>query len=283
VPREREDWGEIGDNAVIPFGAARAETEKAVVRAATEMPSLDPASRHDRSRRGTVLVFARSPVRGEVKTRIARVLGAGPTLRLYRSFLQDTLELARLSGAAVVLAHTPGPAFPELKQADVVFMQEGDSEGKRFDHALATAFTLHDPPEPLVIIGSDTPHLEPDPLRSALDRLTLDPCVLGPSPDGGFYLLGFAGRPLRMSRAFADPGRLANVARELLDSGGIRVHQLESLYDIDRPEDVVLLADELRRRKGHAGRWVPPATCRALDSMAPSIDRLREEMACAPS
>lgn len=209
-----------------------------------------------------VLVFARAPELGKAKTRLEPTLGRERTLRLYRAFLADTLDAARGTGARVLLAHTPG-AFEERARADDAFEQRGETFGERFDQALLDARARVD--GPVVLVGADTPHLGPAPLREALDLLQEKEAVLGPSTEGGFYLLGFRGAPTPVAKAFGEPNEAAAVAR--LVSPAI----LSPSFDVDVAEDLanLLLHCETMRA---AGAWIPRETVAALAQMRVRVD-----------
>lgn len=186
---------------------------------------------------GTVVVFARAPGKGDAKTRLVASLGPELTSQVYRAMLTDTLNYARHAGGRVVLAHTPSPSFPEQTLADVVIEQRGATFGERFDHALADAYAAVG--GPIVLIGADTPHLGTDALRRAFMELGRSETVLGPSPEGGFYLLGFQKEPIRVQEAFDAANEAAALASALRRRG--RVALLEPTFDVDLPGDLVEL------------------------------------------
>jgi hypothetical protein len=190
---------------------------------------------------GAILVFARRPELGLVKTRLAPCIGNQATLALYRAFLADTLHAASQSGATVVLAHTPGPHFPEQDLADITFEQHGHSFGERFDDALKNASNQL-PETPLVLIGADTPHLTSRFLRKIFDTLKTCGAVIGPNLNGGFYLLGFASNPVPVSEVFShqsteEPAELVR----LLHKAHLKTMFLESQFDVDSPQDLIRL------------------------------------------
>ena len=216
-------------------------------------------------RKGAILVFARRPGLGQVKTRLAGFLGDHCTLALYRAFLNDTLLAAREAEATVILAHTPGTHFPELELTDIAFEQHGSSFGERFDTALAEAVNHLPHGTPIILIGADTPHLSPGSLREALNLLEGSEAVLGPSINGGFYLLGFSSRPVQVSRVFAysSAREPIEVCRILLRAG-MKPELLESSFDVDTPSDLFNLKVLLDLRDAVGSEWVPPRTQKML-------------------
>lgn len=218
---------------------------------------------------GGILVFARAPERGAVKTRLARTLGADAALELHRAFLTDGLRAAREAGARVLLAHTTSADFAEAALADVRFEQRGADFHTRLDAALAEARRRLGP-EPLLVVGADTPHLAPTALRHALERLERVPAVVGPSQGGGFHLVGFSGAPPPLAEAFAAPNECARLAR-LLRRRGLAFELLPALFDVDLPRDLVELVLLLELWRAAGGPWRPAATEAALERLGIAV------------
>lgn len=226
---------------------------------------------------GAVLVFARRPERGKVKTRLDARIGDTLTLSLYRAFLVDTLVAAHESGAKVILAHTPGPHFPEQSLADITFPQRGRSFGERFDSSLADAANLLPVRTPLILVGADTPQLSPTFLRKTLATLEDYDAVIGPNENGGFYLLGFSKPPVPVAEVFAysaeeEPRELYRLIRR----AGLRTAFLEPHFDVDLPEDLVKLIHVIVDLERTGADWIPRNTlnllrCKSLISMAVRI------------
>lgn len=187
--------------------------------------------------RPAILVFARHPGSERSKTRLEPAVGVAGARDLHRAFLADTLTAVRASGALVLLAHSAGPPFAEAEFADERFEQRGDSFGVRLDGALADARERLGPDVPFAVIGSDTPHLGARSMAATLESLASHDAVLGPSPRGGFYTLGFRGDPLPIADAFDAPDECAAVLHRLREARR-SVATLEPFWDIDTPEDL---------------------------------------------
>lgn len=181
-----------------------------------------------------VVVFARRPKLGTVKTRLAREIGAVETARFYRANLA---RLAREVGGdsrwATWFAVTPDDAVADRRvwPDNVGLMaQGGGGLGERMRNCLAR-FGRH----PAVIVGSDVPDLERRHVDAAFDLLRRNDLVFGPADDGGYWLVGAAqgGRigglfdDVRWSSEHALSDTLENVRR------GVRVALLGTLSDID--------------------------------------------------
>lgn len=142
-----------------------------------------------------LIIFAKEPVPGQVKTRLCPPLGPEAAARLYRCFLTDILEeMGRLTRLRLALAYSPTGAqayFNGLVPASVGLLpQEGADLGERmaraFDWGFAAGF------DPVFLRGSDTPDLPGSVVRQGEKVLVAGgtQVVLGPSPDGGYYLVG---------------------------------------------------------------------------------------------
>lgn len=192
-----------------------------------------------------LLVFAREPVLGRVKTRLAADIGAEAALAVYRELLSLTaaaVKQARVP-ATVWLAEAPQPAAdphqprPEWPGLPWRVQPAAGQLGERMAHAFTAAFAGG--AARVVIIGTDCPGLRADLLREAFAQLAAHDLVLGPAEDGGYYLLGlrafqpalFANKDWSTATVLADT--LADAARL-----NLRVAQLPVLADIDSGPDL---------------------------------------------
>jgi rSAM/selenodomain-associated transferase 1 len=201
-----------------------------------------------------LVLFAREPRPGRVKTRLARVTGGATAVAVYRALLEYTIESARAAGIAVLvsLADEPTPAWAAgLK---VPFdVQSGRDLGARLAECFERRFS--NGAERAVIIGSDNARLQPDHIRSAFAALGEDPVVLGPAEDGGYWLLGqrAPGVDLFTGVPWSSPETL-EATRAHLKKLGVRWKELETLPDIDTAEDLrraindPRVAEHLRRK-----------------------------------
>ncbi|MFN3945370.1 MAG: TIGR04282 family arsenosugar biosynthesis glycosyltransferase [Allosphingosinicella sp.] len=193
-----------------------------------------------------VIVFAKAPVAGRVKTRLIPALGAGGAAALAKDMLACTVAEALASGLDVELAGDPDPAGwydgPPLRLAA---QGEGDL-GARL--ARAAARCLAGGARPL-LIGTDCPALDRHRLRAAAEALDEADAILHPAADGGYVLLGLArfDPSLFAGIAWSTAGvAAATVAR--IDRLGWRLHLGETLRDVDDPEDLFLLPDAGKMR-----------------------------------
>ncbi len=190
-----------------------------------------------------VLVFLRAPDKGKVKTRLGRSLGDDVALALYHCFVDDLLATVAKTGHSVWLCHTPADSKDRivrwLGSGYRMMAQQGKDLGRRMVHAFQHAFSCG--VRRAVLIGTDIPDLPRERIVQAFDCLRSDSSVIGPTPDGGYYLIGFRadgfiesvfqGRPWGTDRVLSET--LAAFARE-----NQTPCLLESWSDIDRPEDL---------------------------------------------
>jgi glycosyltransferase A (GT-A) superfamily protein (DUF2064 family) len=191
--------------------------------------------------------------------------------------LTDTLLAAREAEATVLLAHTPGPHFPEQKLTDIAFEQQGSSFGERFDAALAEAANRLPQGTPIILIGADTPHLSPEFLRYTLGVLQESKAVIGPNVNRGFYLLGFSTRPVPISEVFAhSSARETSEITRILLRAGVKPQLLEFSFDVDSPLDLLNLKMLLDIRKTVDSKWIPPQTQSMLRDNERIVTAIRE-------
>jgi len=138
----------------------------------------------------TLLIFIRNPELGKVKTRLARTLGDGEALRIYHLLLEKTRHAAMGCEAERFLFYSDFVDLQDLWPASFFQkkVQHSGDLGARMESAFQEAFYAC--AEKAVIIGSDCPELTGEMLQQAFDLLDTADFVLGPVPDGGYYLLG---------------------------------------------------------------------------------------------
>jgi uncharacterized protein len=191
-----------------------------------------------------VCIFAKPPVAGEVKTRLIPVLGADDAAELAKAMLTDVWRTVELCvGVCPILATTRPGEFPvSVAHEDMWLQGEGDL-GQRIERILTRALE-HAPAA--MAIGADCPGLTQKHLRAALDGLQRNDAVLGPSLDGGFYLLALPKCPPGLFSSLpwsTSETRLRLKTR--LEEHGLSVAELEPLFDVDSPGDLVCLERHL--------------------------------------
>jgi 2-phospho-L-lactate guanylyltransferase (CobY/MobA/RfbA family) len=201
--------------------------------------------------RATLLVFTLDAASERARRRLLPGRLGSWELALYRESLDATLAAGRANGCELtVCAPRPLRLAGDVEQ----FAQRGRGFGDRLRQAVASQ--APSPEQPLVVVGSDTPELAPRHVAAALERLGEDPdrLVVGPSPDGGFYLLA-AARPvdeLLDEVRWQRPDTLASLLAAAR-ARGIEVSLLEPLADLDRTAD---LEDWLARGTAATAAWL---------------------------
>jgi hypothetical protein len=226
-------------------------------------------------------VFARAPVAGHAKTRLTPLLGAEAAARFQAALISDTLSkvagLRKCVRPYLFLAgNSPRTKTPSRVRQSLPYerarfeahlsefsliRQRGKGLGERLEAAFGKLLRLH----PIcIVIGTDSPLLPSRVLRQALRELDVCESVLGPCPDGGYYLIGLR-RPegrrilqgifdrVRWSTAFAFRDTLRNLLRR-----GLSCSVLEECADVDLPADLKRLREGLSRDR--KARRLAPAT-----------------------
>ncbi|MFQ5894995.1 MAG: TIGR04282 family arsenosugar biosynthesis glycosyltransferase [Nitrospinota bacterium] len=203
--------------------------------------------------RRALIFFGRAPEPGRVKTRLIPPLDPAAAARLYAALLQDlAFLLLRVRAEVRLAAYDPaapaGRLLPHLPRAFDLIPQEGMDLGQRMERALEGAFRRG--AGVAVLVGSDCPSLRPQVVEEALRALEEGgkEAVLGPSHDGGYYLVG-ARRPvpaLFEGQRWSHPGVYRESVRRAR-AAGIRLGEVAPGFDLDRWEDLLLLSRLLRR------------------------------------
>ncbi len=207
--------------------------------------------------RRILVVMAKAPRAGHVKTRLSRDLTPDRVAALYRCLLEDTLDLARrVTGVRVGIMGPPEDraALEALAGADV---HVAGQAGRGLASALTSVFREFAAAgfNRIVAFNADSPHLPADVLQSAFEALDTHETVVGPTLDGGYYLIGAR----RAHPALFEGDRLgtANALESLLARVGERSLTSATLtpwYDVDVAADLARLDVELGEAPERAPR-----------------------------
>jgi rSAM/selenodomain-associated transferase 1 len=233
-------------------------------------PAVQPSAFRLPPSEAALILFAKAPVPGQVKTRLCPPLTPDEAATLHGSFVLDALERSRgLPGVDRFLACAPSSdhvffKIMEERQGVRLMSQEGEDLGARMSHALKAA--LAQGYRRVLMVGTDLPTLSPDIYTQALGLLARHDVVLGPALDGGYYLVGlnrdlselFAGIPWSTDQVLAR-------TKEKADSLGLTTGLLPAWRDVDTIEDLHALIAE-------TGASLSKRTSGALRLLA---DRLR--------
>jgi rSAM/selenodomain-associated transferase 1 len=221
-----------------------------------------------------LVIMAKAPRPGAVKTRLASNLSPTAVAAFYCCLLDDTLALARSLSDVEVAIMCPGPDVKEMAQLAgdqaCVVAQQGEGLAAGLTSVFAHFASDHRSDahrRRIIAFNSDSPHLPRSVLEDAFETLAAHDVVVGPTHDGGYYLVGakashptlFAGDGMGTSSALE---RLLSRAGDLRLSVGFA----DPFYDIDVADDLTRLAEELRlapARAPRTARWL-----REWDSIA---------------
>ncbi|MFQ5881480.1 MAG: TIGR04282 family arsenosugar biosynthesis glycosyltransferase [Candidatus Methylomirabilales bacterium] len=204
-----------------------------------------------------VAIMAKAPRAGEVKSRLCPPLSTEEAAELYRCFLLDKIEQVRmLKEASPAIAYTPAEGrifFEEWAPGFVLVLQRGTDLGTRlansFDQLFAKGYGG------ALVIDTDTPTLPAGFLQQALDLIATQQIdvVLGPSEDGGYYLIGLRTlhRELFEEMAWSTAQVLPETIRRA-EAKGLKIACLPPWFDIDTPDDLERLKVSLVRMEGIA-------------------------------
>ena len=201
-----------------------------------------------------VIVFVKNPVPGQVKTRLIPYLSPEQAASLYQAFLVDWCNaLSTLPTAHCVIAYTPPEGLSALQaligKESIYISQAGASLGERL--IAAAHWACDQGYTKFLFVGSDSPTLPIQYVEHAFDLLGSHDVVIGPSVDGGYYLIGFSkhGASLSIPTVFEEIAWSTEVVfRQTLgkiQEINVQLGLLPPWYDVDTPTGLQLLRDHL--------------------------------------
>ena len=191
-----------------------------------------------------LLIFAKAPIVGQVKTRLIPAMGAVAACEFYRARLQATLDLCCQAAIAPVVVWTwPDADHPTIRSVTAAYpvavrTQQGQELGARMAHAVTES--VDEGASLMVLIGVDAPALSAHDIAQAFDHLQQGAdVVMSPAEDGGYVLLGLRTvQPALFVDMPWSTDQVATITRERCRQLGLRLVELPERWDIDRPEDV---------------------------------------------
>ncbi len=205
----------------------------------------------------TLIIMAKAPRPGVVKTRLAQSLPSPAVIELYRCLLNDTMALARSLDGVEVAMMCPASDVEDLSRETGDAMRVVAQMGNGLAAGLTSAFAhfAASGRRRIVAFNSDSPHLPASVLQIAFDALASCDLVVGPTHDGGYYLVGakashpglFTGREMGTTNALEALLENARVQ-------GLSVRFTDPFYDIDVVADLSRLAAELQLAPARAPR-----------------------------
>ena len=234
-------------------------------------PPSSPLMRSD----AALIIFAKAPIPGQVKTRLCPPLTPDEAASLHGSIVLDILERSKtVRGLDRFLGCTPSKEHPFFKTLAArhgvqLWDQVGEDLGRRMDHAFQTAFDKGY--RYAILVGTDLPTLPTASFHQAIRLLKEYDMVLGPTLDGGYYLIGlktpipelFVDVPWSTDQVFT---RSQHKAQSL----GLTMGLLENLRDLDTIDDLQAFIDETR---GPGKRGFSTRTLRVLQTLASRLPK----------
>lgn len=209
------------------------------------------------NRQRCLVMFARYPEKGQVKSRLNLDGDESLAADLYRCFIEDLLEELSTGNYQFWMAYDPPERkldFIKLFGSDFLSgPQRGADLGKRMCNAFTGCFLNGF--QSVALIGSDSPDLPARIIEEAFDSLEKSGAVIGPALDGGYYLIGFS-RNSFSARVFENmawsTGRVFAETMRRFREDAVSVHVLPQWRDMDRREDLRALFE--KHQKSDFGR-----------------------------
>jgi len=196
-----------------------------------------------KAERTCVLFFVKYPEKGKVKRRLAITLGERVTVKLYQKFVLDSLSMLERSGVTFLVCCDPPDSQDKfgkwLGTGYSYLPQRGADLGQRMKNGFVDTFHCHY--RQVVIIGSDSPDLPAHFINEALSSLKTHDVVIGPSFDGGYYLIGF-NYDTFLPEAFDEidwgTDTVFTDTLKIVKNSGCTVRILSAWHDIDTYDDL---------------------------------------------
>ncbi len=217
--------------------------------------------------RRALLIVGKAPVPGRTKTRLVPPLSPEEAAELYRGFLLDCVSLGlELGWERVSVIHPAGSrdVLAALLPPEVLLVEQA---GHGLGDALSSVFARHlgEGFQRVVLIGSDNPTLPLEPIREACAALDEDDLSIGPTVDGGYYLIGMRWAHLGVfSQIEWSTSRVYAQTLAQAQALGLRIRAVQEWYDVDEPPDLARLRGDLVSLPSD----VAPNTRAALDRLS---------------
>ena len=219
--------------------------------------------------RRIVGLFAKQPIVGSAKTRLAQATGSDWALRVAQAFLEDSLDRVSQVDATRAIVFAPSSAasyFFQFSQDRFELIPQGEGNlGERLEHFFTDSrqqgFSR------IIAIGSDSPTLPIPFIEQAFQLLVNHDVVIGPATDGGYYLVGCGVKqyPLFADIPWSTSGVLESTVRRLNEASA-RIALLPPWYDVDTLDDWTMLCGHVLAMR-QAG----------IDPGVPRVERLIRE------
>lgn len=203
---------------------------------------------------GALVIFAKAPVPGQVKTRLSPALTEDEAATLHGSFVLDTLERTKAAVGKFklpidrFLACAPSSShvffrIMEARHGVTLLDQQGDDLGARMHHTFDSLFSQGY--QRVCLVGTDVPSLPLTHYRDAVEALTRHDLVIGPARDGGYYLIGLTQpRPELFTNIPWSTDRVMALTQQKAVAAGLKTALLPPWSDVDTIDNLHALIDE---------------------------------------
>jgi rSAM/selenodomain-associated transferase 1/rSAM/selenodomain-associated transferase 2 len=207
-------------------------------------------------KKNAIIIFAKYPKHGNVKTRLAKTLGENVATKFYISCASHVFEESLKLKKTIV----PFLFYPDQEQSDelknwaggkfIYKIQNGVDLGQRMSNAFAEVFKNNF--EKVLIIGTDIPDLSSGLINQALSELDKNDIVIGPSTDGGYYLLGMKKfHPDLFNNLQWSSEEVLNNTLNIVNQQDLKFSLLPELMDIDTEEDLKIWYSKMNIKNSH--------------------------------
>jgi rSAM/selenodomain-associated transferase 1 len=182
----------------------------------------------------TICIFAKPPIPGKAKTRLVAAVGNNGAAEVAKALLDDVVSAARhVQGARVIVSTTE---MFQIDEAMPMWLQPPGDLGFRLEKTMQRALERADC---ALAVGADTPGLTPLMLAQAADRLLQNDAVLGPTDDGGYYMVGLRRCPdgLFTNIRWSAPETLRDTIDQL-ERFNLEYSTVPKWFDLDTPNDL---------------------------------------------
>lgn len=227
----------------------------------------------NRIKSNALIVFTREPEPGKTKTRLMPYYSPDQCADLHRCMLKDISREMRKADADIIVVYTCGDISKESEEPEILhrimggstsfISQRGEGIGERMQNAIGDVLALGY--EKAVLIGTDIPELEAGSVDTAFSMLDDFDVVMGPTEDGGYYLIGM--KAIHPEAFNVKTYGVATVFEEtcaFLESAGLSVGKIKAYADLDVPEDLTgfrrRMKTDIHLRRMHTGRFLADNT-----------------------
>ncbi len=188
-----------------------------------------------------LIVFLKYPQPGLVKTRLAKDIGPESAALLYKELTELILKNTEPGDYQRFLFYTPQEKKPEISkwlgEDSKLFPQEGDDLGKRLANAFESVFNKG--VSKAVVIGTDSPFIDREIVEEAFRQLDKFQCVIGPTCDGGYYLLGLGSDNAKLFESIDwSSSRVFEQTKQKFKDLGLSSTCLREEFDVDTRADL---------------------------------------------